>query len=662
MRNVLEELEELEIFGESLEVCTDDMRLSDQIGRTCKLLQRLDFSLRSYQCSQNKTVDEDTVSDFKTDLDVMDQELTTTYETMSTGEIPLKLDTRDIPAFASPVSKWDSTSPSAVESAHERRPSSHTSSAWSTAVRESLGNRINPSPLLQDAPVDEWQPSEEKEVYDLDPSSMESPNTRTIATATTPSLDWRSPFASPDPMSISIEEASNMILRDDDMPTPFPATPKSPITPQSSFNTRPDIPQRSSERQLLSGLGITPEQRSIEPSNAQAETMMEVMSRPRAASECVQPIWQKSSAGQIESTSSKLHATRSHDSFNRVPIRRLSGSRIEDKHLSPNAIVQDFGRRSRNNSAASITFSTRSVDTGDPTSDGYAGRSSVDGVRKDLSVVLESESDDEAYVAPGSQSEYSDGNQQSTTLTDDEPRQPPPSPTRKPPPPPPPRKLAPPVPSRKPPPLPPPPARTPPSPPKQTRVPKIPKRSPTYRVVNATQPDESSSDEDGVYASSKPSSSVASDPPLNSQVEGQQAPHVSTDAIALANSTSREPEEKPSRLRGRSKTTHAQRVLMVRSQYTPPTSTDSSYNREEYSPSKTLGYLPKLSMQNLHVRRHSSEVSPSLKRHSISELPSRELVVKFEEHVTDAMKVPGTPNAEESQNQGMFESYSSTLR
>ena len=222
LRNGLEEVEE--IFDDSRTLGPDDLKLLDQVGRSRDLLDRLDLSLQSFRCSKHKDVNERAVADLKTDLDVTARELGVAFEAFSTGEIPLALDTRNIADIAdskSPSTNRQSASSSKDDSAQEPR-SSRTSSAWSLIPQDSPSKGISfDIPHMHLDTNTQRQLSQEKEVYNPSAASKNSVVEPTV------SLDWRSPFASPDPMSISIEQASSIILGGDDYLTPSLARPRS---------------------------------------------------------------------------------------------------------------------------------------------------------------------------------------------------------------------------------------------------------------------------------------------------------------------------------------------------------------------------------------------------------------------------------------------------
>lgn len=585
LRNVLEDFEELELRP-------DDVNLDSQIDGSYKLLERLNASFGMYLASQSGEVDETIVADFKTSLDVLGQNLAAAHDSISTGEIPLKLDPSAIPALASPPSHWGSTSASAVDSAQER-PSTRTSSAYSSIAQD------NPWRHEDTGTISTSSDHGRKEVYDLDSPNLKPVNNKNSATATTPSLDWRTPFAFPDPMSTSIEQASNMILRDEEGLTPNAMDQRPHTSPRSSslqFETH-DQGYRS-DALLNFGLGISAGEYGADENVQQSETSATTAIRPRATSEIVRRV---PVADPGSSKVSNLHAAKSLEYIERSSPRRLSsGRRDETTHLSPTAIAQEFERRNRNGSEGSITFYTRSVDIGesavDPGADSVIS-SERESFRKDLSIVFEtamSETDevDESVpdAAPAILDDMDHAHGSATEMT------------------------------ALPPPPPPPPTRRPPSPPKEWRIPKIPKRSPTYRVVNHAQSDESSCDEEDPNSPAK-HPMLRAERPLSQDGEKE---FLSTQLNQFTDigSTDTVPKQSDDARPGKERLSHAQRVLMARAAYAAPALSKLTRPARSQTSAKSPGLTAKLSTQSLHVRRYSEDDSPSLQRHVTSAVSS----------------------------------------
>lgn len=321
LRNVLEELEDLELGPE-------DVNLETQIAQSRELLERLNLSLQSYHSSQITDVDGSAVADFKTSLDVIGQELTAAHDALSMGEIPLQLDTAPIPALASPSSHWASTSASAVESGQEHHESTRTSSAYSFIAKA--------NPWTQDDSEEET-PSDEKEAYGLGTSHLQNSASNKPVITTKPSVDFRFPFASPDLMSISIEEASTMILRDDDTLSSNPQDPRSKTSPQSSSGARSQVFVRQSEPHVASGLGIVEDSDEADHADNQPNIIAPSDIRPRAASESPHLPQPSSSKEHVDPNLSKLHPTQSNDLIDRAPSRRPTSVSRDVGHLSPHA-------------------------------------------------------------------------------------------------------------------------------------------------------------------------------------------------------------------------------------------------------------------------------------------------------------------------------------
>lgn len=205
LRNTLEEVEE--IYDDFRTLGPDDLQLLNHVLKANETLQQLEQALQDHQ--RNADVQESEVGDLKTNLDVLARQLSAAFETVNTGEIPLQLDTSKT-AFAPSLGK----SSSATAESRPGRKSSQASSSWSSVQRDSASY---PDTTGSEQAESLKKVSSEKELFDSNKVLLSPSNT--FSEFKRPSLDWRSPFASPDPLSISIEEASTLILTpDDDLP------------------------------------------------------------------------------------------------------------------------------------------------------------------------------------------------------------------------------------------------------------------------------------------------------------------------------------------------------------------------------------------------------------------------------------------------------------
>ena len=499
-------------------------------------------------------IKENVVADFKTSLDVTWKELRFAHDAITTGEIPLKLDTSGIPPAASPSAGWDSVSTSIADSEQERRPSTQTSSARSLLHPEGSEKGL----------TDGWQPrdaSEEKEGYDLGAAYLGQSANNYIASAATTLLDWRSPFT--DPMSIDIEQASTMILNSDDSSSPnMKARPRSTTEPPTFTKTRNVAPPG---RVDTHSLGLATALMNIDADQEDSGTAR------HPSSTLSEPL--RSEISMIRGLQHERISSHGASALDQMPALLASNT----GHLSPNTVSSKLHRRRRSQSGSFNTW-TMEPAYNEEVVDDTDTRRSAEGVRKELSVVIESDLADAAEFEPVSN--RSEGS--STMMPVSTVQSTPPPPTRKPP--------------------------VPPS--KDKKPPKIPKRSSTYRVVNLTQPDDSSSSEDDLYSSSKPTSPVTqrqdsrshfvefrnSHPLANHSPTGAS---MSTDeAFTTGNPISESVAD-------------AKIIPLVRD----GERLGSTSNHRSASQS---GFVSKLSVPNLSMHRYSASHSPPLKRHATS--------------------------------------------
>lgn len=246
LRNTLEEVEE--VYDDFRTLGPDDLQLLHNVLKASETLQQLDQALQNHV--RNADVRESDVGDLKTSLDVLARQLSTGLETVTTGEIPLQLDT----SARSFLPSRGVSSSSATGDSRPGRKSSQASSSWSSAQRDSASY---PDTTGSERAEGLQKPSSEKELYDSNKVLL-SPST-SLGEFKRPSLDWRSPFASPDPLSISIEEASTLILTpDEELPlsavrsrsgtgsTVFAQPYASPRTEENVSETTPAVTEESS--------------------------------------------------------------------------------------------------------------------------------------------------------------------------------------------------------------------------------------------------------------------------------------------------------------------------------------------------------------------------------------------------------------------------------
>ena len=317
LRNVLEEVED--DYDQTRTLGPDDVKLLNQIGRSHDILSRLDLALQSYRCSAHKDVNMNAVSDLKTALDVTTHQLRLAFEAITTGDIPLKLDMRNIPDHARASASIEDSSASR----------SRKSSMWSLGQRDSAR-----SPGASDATSvhnerSERYSGEEKQV--LSPSACSASESRA-------SMDFRAPFA--DPLSMGIEDATSFILGggDDDLGMSAYARPVSSRSrAESNVSTAtetfvsapvsPDLERKPSGPSGQPSITDGPAAPTIDVKAANMQYPDDVNSGERAE-------------GHAEG-------------------RRESEAKIEESHLSPDTATRELAmKRTRTNSNASVTGST----------------------------------------------------------------------------------------------------------------------------------------------------------------------------------------------------------------------------------------------------------------------------------------------------------------
>ena len=651
LRNNLEEVEE--VFDDARTAGPDDSKLLSKVAQSGHILGRLDLALQSYRCSKHKDVNERTVDDLRTELDVTTQELHLAFEDISTGEIQLQLDTSIIAdataATKTSSTRWHSASSTTADSTHERK-SSRTSSAWSLVPRDSPSQGSNSdTPSSQAGPSIQRRPSEEKEFYDLASAYLQTTPSNSTIQEPRLSLDWRSPFASPDPLSISIEEASTMILGSGDGLTVNTARSRSG-TDSTVFvhaHTSGTIRENGTKS---SDPNFTLANREPTSDNPNQLAMPDLDAyRPRTASFPLQLPRRRSAVRLREPDAAvRLHSARSSDSFRHSASRRPS----EASHLSPKSATTEFGPRNRSNSGASTISSAKSTqaveepgeESQKKASSGHEAQvqsqeikdetltsalpSSLDFQDKHGEEDKPSESDDDllkeldtiiktALDSPAMQTSPKlifprppfdpDHAQTAENAVENGTRLSPSMPTRQPPPPPPkPRR-----------------SNT-----KSTRV----RSSSVYHIVNGT-PSDTESSEDELYSTSKPASPSASARPTHLRIPSRDIPQVSIDGSACEEDGDDQKDVVDNKQMSEDVGTDAfaQYAILPQSTYTPPGSKSAQTMEEEGS----VSAVTQRSRESSEERGDDREkFSPSL-----NEVPSKVASppkVKDEEPAADA--------------------------
>ena len=315
--------------------------------RSGSILHQLDLALQSYHRSNYVNVNDNAIADFKTVLDVTIHELSLAFEAISTGEIDLRLDTNILPygtgASKSPMG-MPSSSSNATDSAHDRK-SSCTSSAWSLVPRDNFSQEsASDSMSVRSESKTGRLLSDEKELYDFDGIHLQTPPAANSAVETGPLLDWRSPFASPDPLSISIEEASAMILAYDEENVP------SVIRSRSGTGSTVFVDGASNEGQRGIDVEIAPssgEEASISTSTLTLQAVRET-DAPREDYPDLKDVTAEEPDVPEQSSTQHAHEHSTHTLL-------LSSIAEDDTNLlSPKSAATEFVRRKRNSSVTSI--------------------------------------------------------------------------------------------------------------------------------------------------------------------------------------------------------------------------------------------------------------------------------------------------------------------
>ncbi|KAK5122217.1 hypothetical protein LTR85_004127 [Meristemomyces frigidus] len=219
LRNLLEDVDEVLI--EERTFGPYETRVALRASGCRDVLAQLELALQQYRCSSQVSPSDSAVADFKIVVDVSAHELRVALEALkSTGEFELRRDmTVSLPTQAG---RFHTASTSAASS-NRGRKSSQSSSAWSVSNRDSpeLSSATDFASSLAESDFDS-RVSEEKEVYEQgSPLRSITADAGLGRSVTIP--NWRLPFASRDPLSISIGEASAIIMDDEDNASPCSA-------------------------------------------------------------------------------------------------------------------------------------------------------------------------------------------------------------------------------------------------------------------------------------------------------------------------------------------------------------------------------------------------------------------------------------------------------
>ena len=530
MRKLRNELEEVEdILDDTRTLGPDDLELLEKIAKSSEILHQLDLALQSYRCSKHIDVNESAISDFKTLLDITSHEVSLAFEAITTGEIELRLDT-DILANYANVPKsptyGQSSSSNTAESAYDRE-SSRTSSVWSSAPRDSpsQASTVNTPSMHSDGKVS-IQPVDDKEVYDFGTPSLQVSPWSKSGLRSSPSTDWRAPFATLDPLSISIEQASSMILADDDdEPTSSALRSRSGTASAMSYDGMAvDRAKDDQEHVTSEATSTVAGQYSIE-TNVQDSRPSEGILESNTTSVSRQSVDSVNTLGAGNTTGLEHEVETPEDP---VPVGSNQPPRPPkpSSHLSPKSAASEFVRRSRTDSITSASSVTRppeatgkvdenehdKAQVNDPedlsllsphkivtqknNSSNQEAETTIDNLATDLSSLINRAFDGEKSEKPLPTPPIVEERSFEPKVLPNAPQSPS-MPTRRPPPPPKPRRTS-------------------------TRA-----RPSSYRIVNAAPLDESSSD-DELYSSSKPASPIAA----RQSAISTEIPRVSIDASA----------------------------------------------------------------------------------------------------------------------------------
>ncbi|KAK3726041.1 hypothetical protein LTR37_000189 [Vermiconidia calcicola] len=350
LRNVLEEVEE--VWDPTHTLGPDDVRLLQKVTNAGEVLRQLDLALQTNRCSNLVNVRESDVEDLKTELEVKTHKLSLALEAISASAIELKLDT-DVT-----TAKPQSHGPFSSNTADSK--SSRASSAWSLVNRDNASqSSASETPSTNFGNTNDERFSEEKQVYDFGEAFLHALSPSSPDTEALPLLDWRTPFAFPDPLSISIEQASSIILGTDDALTLSAARSRSGTV--STLYAQPPT-AASGHEERARGASSDSSQSHDQP----ADGACYEDSKPLNPSGSTQSLLQESAKDVTETevtvvndveTPARVRTAVSNESLSARSPRRYS----ESSHLSPQTATKEFGRRIPSGSIASITEFIREV-------------------------------------------------------------------------------------------------------------------------------------------------------------------------------------------------------------------------------------------------------------------------------------------------------------
>ena len=616
LRNVLEEAEE--IFDETRTLGPDDLRLLEKADKSRGILHQLDLALHSYRSSNYVNVNENAIADFKTLLDVTTHELELAFEAITTGEIPLRLDT-DILPYGTGTSKspmrGPSSSSNATDSAHDRK-SSRTSSAWSLVPRDHVSqDSTSDSMSVRSENKTERQPSDEKQLYDYGGMNVQASPSTGSAVEKRPSLDWRSPFASPDPLSISIEEASAMILAEDEEEV------TSSMRSRSGTGSTVFADANKHDDQAHVGLGLTSSLDAGESTITSTSTLHPNQQSDVRIENYGSQIVQDDATGESASPS-KPDRNSAPQNLENARTRALSLTpAIQDEtgHLSPKSAATEFARKKRSSSISSLKSANKDKHSPIEPGNGMQVEHESDLGQENKTSLFNADSTTRSSVTVQRPRSSTEGLQRVSTVAYGNIQ-----------------KLNPPKP------IPPWPAfdagvknpeggqasadstpampkRQPPPPPPKPRRSSATVRASTYRIVNAS-PLDSPSSEDELYTTSKPSSPTAQMRTAPRIDTNTTIPEVSIDASACEEDTGKDygahiatesanPSESDTQATVNEQSGMSILANALRSKFSIPEPSTSAVAQAETKP---LEVQPHRSTSNSSAtRRHSIAVPPS---------------------------------------------------
>ena len=489
LRNTLEEVEE--IYDDFRTLGPDDLKLLNNVLKASETLQQLDQALNNHRSSFD--IRESDVADLKTSLDVIVHQLGLAFDAVTTGEIPLQLDTS---IRAGLPTRGPSTSSYTGDSALGRK-SSQASSVWSSAQKDSPSLTDTGSEFEDAKP--EPKSIKEKEVRDFRRPSFQSLSPTPSSAASEVRKPW-SAFGSLDPLSVSFEEASAYILTPDDEDYPISAVRSRSGTGSTVFTQVPATePVESTPISAPDvGTGDVASDATREDNSAPVDLQSEVTISPPDS-----PSLARAQGQTLPLPPSPPRPERAVSID--VPPSRLP----EVSYLSPASAATPAARRSRAESLSKKSLEDVRTEVTpevvarpeDNVEVAEAEDVEAEGSKSDTDVAIQPEDNDAVDAASLNQTDITITEPQPPARTSTPPppttlTSPPLSPARSPP-----------VPNRRPPP--------PPPRPRRSKTVKAKSRASSYRIVNASPVDDESS-EDDLYTVSRPTSTAqwAAGPPV----------------------------------------------------------------------------------------------------------------------------------------------------